>query len=442
MWLGFGIAVAIELLNGLNVYFPDVPAVPLLINTGPLFTEAPWNQMAPMQMQVWPLFVGLTYLLTSEVSFSLWFFLWLIQLELIAAYYLGYTPASLPSAIGSSSDGGARTFMAYQQVGGYLAYVALVLWTGREHFAHIVRRALRRAPAASGEAREALSYPLAFWGFVLSFAFMIAWSVAAGMRVDVALVFWVLYLVTVIALTRVVVEGGFMFINQGWVPLGTMAQLTGSGAQTWLSPESLVPASYMQAAFLTDMRAFLMPSFVQSFKLAHDERIPARPLWLLFIAVTLIALAMSLWMNVRLGYEYGGLKFNLWFAVVGPQLPARNAVELLHGAQNVSWTNWWWLAAGMAITAAVMLARSRFLWFPLHPLGFLICLTAPNQRVWFSLFLGWLCKVLILRFGGHDTYRKLLPGFLGVVLGDVTMMLFWLVVDGWQGRTGHLLVPG
>jgi hypothetical protein len=47
-----------------------------------------------------------------------------------------------------------------------------------------------------------------------------------------------------------------------------------------------------------------------------------------------------------------------------------------------------------------------------------------------------------MRFGGNDTYRKLMQGFLGVVLGEVAMMLFWLVIDGRQGRAGHRLMPG
>jgi hypothetical protein len=33
------------------------------------------------------------------------------------------------------------------------------------------------------------------------------------------------------------------------------------------------------------------------------------------------------------------------------------------------------------------------------------------------------------------------PTFLGLTLGDVTMMLFWLCIDGSQGRTYHQLMP-
>lgn len=69
-------------------------------------------------------------------------------------------------------------------------------------------------------------------------------------------------------------------------------------------------------------------------------------------------------------------------------------------------------------------------------------LTWTMDQVWFSIFLGWGCKVLITRFGGVDTYRKTMPVFLGLALGDIAMILFWLLIDGWQGRMGHHLTPG
>jgi hypothetical protein len=90
----------------------------------------------------------------------------------------------------------------------------------------------------------------------------------------------------------------------------------------------------------------------------------------------------------------------------------------------------------------MMMARSRFLWFPLHPIGYLMCLTYPLNRLWFSIFLGWLGKTVISRFGGSDSYRNVRPLFLGLILGDLVMMLLWLAIDGWQGQLKHQLMPG
>jgi hypothetical protein len=193
---------------------------------------------------------------------------------------------------------------------------------------------------------------------------------------------------------------------------------------------------------MTDLRAFIMPSFIQSFKLAHDRKIQQKPLLALILAVTLITLVMSLWMNVRLGYQHGGLALDPWYAGNGSQQPANNAGSLIQGIPTASWSNSVWVGVGGVLTYTMMLARSRFLWFPLHPLGLLMCLTYPMHMLWFSIFLGWLCKGLITRFGGSDTYRKTIPAFLGLALGDVAMMLLWLIVDGIAGRTGHQLMPG
>jgi hypothetical protein len=440
MWVGFGVAVFIQLMNGLNLYFPDVPKVPLDINSAQMFTDAPWNQIGTITIRVLPIAVGITYLLTSEISFSLWFFFWFIKLELIFAYLAGFPPNSLPKAVGHLM--GPQSFANYQMVGGYIAYVGLVLWAAREHLKHVLLRGFGRRAAHEDEKLEPLSYPVAFWGFLFSFAFMVGWSVAAGIRFDVALALWVSYIVIAIALTRVVVEGGLLFVQQGWTPLGTIAQLVGSGPNTWLPPSTLVPGSLLQIAMFTDLRAFLMPSFIQSFKLARDRNIKARPLLALIAAVILITFAMSLWMNVRLGYQTSGLKLNGWFAIYGPQQSAKNAAALIRGTPDVSAANWFWLALGGAYTWGMFWARSRFLWFPLHPLGFLMSITYPINALWFSIFLGWLCKVLITRFGGTETYRKTTPMFLGLALGDVTMMLVWLAVDTWQGRVYHQLMPG
>ena len=442
MWVGFGIVVFVQGLNGLNLYFPDVPVVPLNLNAGAFFTETPWNQMAVMGITISPLMLGITFLLTAEVSLSLWSFIWFIQFQLILSYYLGYLPATLPSAIGHVADGGAKSFQAYQQCGAFLMYAGVVFWIGREHFSHIAKRAFGRAPRTPAENSELISYPAAFWGFFIALAFILAWSVAAGIRLDIAIVMWGAYLVIAVVMTRVVAEGGMFYVQQGWTTLGTLAQLTNSGAGSWLAGSSVVPATFVQGALMTDMRAFLLPTFLHSFKLAHDQRIAKKPLLFLIAAVILITFSLGIWMRVRMGYQLGALSFNAWFAVVGPQQPAVNAQALLSGAQNVSWTNAIWMAVGAAIIYLMMLARSRLLWFPLHPIGFLVALSPPIQRLWVSIFLGWLAKVLITRFGGTETYRKAVPFFLGLILGDVTMMVFWLTLDYFQNRQGHMLMPG
>jgi hypothetical protein len=217
--------------------------------------------------------VGITYLLTSEVSFSFWFFYWFIKIQYILAYFLGFAPTTLPNALG----GQGKIFTGYQHIGAYIAYVGLVMWAGREHLTHVVRRAFGRTRARANEKNEALSYPVAFWGFVLSLAFILGWSYMAGISLSLSLWVWFCYLVIVIGLSRIIAEGGLLILESGWQPIGVIAQFFNSGPGTLLSVQNgLLPAQLVQSTFMVDMRGFLMPSFVQSFKLAHDRQYPSQ----------------------------------------------------------------------------------------------------------------------------------------------------------------------
>ena len=440
MWIGFGIAVFVQMLRGLHLYFPDVPDFPLGLDTGGLFTEAPWNQLGGVTIQVFPIAVGITYLLTSEISFSLWFFCLFMKFQMVAAYYTGWMPAALPDAALTFPG---KLFQGFQVYGAFLTYTFLVVYTGREHTKHILRRALGRERARAEESEEALSYPAAFWGFALSFIFLVGFTLLLGVRVDIALALWISYLVFAIVLSRMAVEGGVLFLLHDIMPLNAINRLLPS-SWGWLTAAGagLVPAAFVQSGLIYHMRGFTMPSFVHSFKLAHDNKIPAKPLLGLIAVVTLISLGMSLWMVVRLGYENGGLSLGSGWASGHIALgPATFTDNVLQNKGNSPLVNWAWLCIGGALTWGMMLMRSRFAWFPFHPIGYLLSLTFAAQMFWFSFFLGWLCKTLITKFGGNDSYRNALPGFLGLALGDVTMMLFWLAVDGWSGRTNHHLMP-
>jgi hypothetical protein len=438
MWVGFFLVFAAQALNGLNNYFPDVPRLPMQIRSAGMFTEAPWNQLYPTTFLFWPIVFGLSYLLTTEVAFSLWFFYWAAKFQLIFAYYMGFQPDTMPSP--TWTRGWAKSFIAFEQIGAYIAYLAIILWAGREHYKFVTRRAFGREPSTPDERDEALSYPAAFWGFTIAFAIVLAWTVAAGVRLDIALALWLTYLMIALILTRVVAEAGLLFVQSGWAPLGPIADLAPA---TWFNSNSVVPAAFIQGGLMTDMRGFLLPSFVQSFKLAKDRGIAARPLLGLIAVCTIVAMAIGWWNILRLGHsDVGGLQLETqWSRGNIATLPAQNSLEIIKSAPENLWVNWSWLGAGVLMTWGMMWMRSHFLWFPLHPIGLIMCWPTAMYAMWFSIFLAWLCKVVIIRYSGNDTYRRLMPFFLGIALGDIASMLFWLVIDGWQGFHGHVLMP-
>ena len=439
LWIGFGLAVFIELLNGLHLYFPDVPEFPLGLNTAQFFTEAPWNQLGNIQARVFPAIVGISFLLTSEVSFSLWFLHLFSKAQYIVAYSIGYPPSSLDAPFWLR--GWAKGFVGYQQVGAILAYSAILVWTGREHWGYVARRALGRAPASEDERGEALPYPVAFWGFFAALGFVLGWTILSGVRWEVAFLLWAFYLAISLVLTRLVAEAGLLFVQTGWMPLGPLAFLIGAGPGTLIGPATAAPAAMISSSLMLDMRGFTLPSFLQGFKLAHDQNIPARPLLGLVFGCILVSFGIGIVSVISLGHNVGGLQLANWWATAAGSQPALHAVGFAKGIETNYAANWAWVGVGAGATLAMTMARARFAWFPLHPLGLIMMVPFAMHSMWLSIFLGWMSKTLITRFGGNDSYRRAVPLFLGLALGDMVMVVFWIAVDGWFGRTGHALLP-
>ena len=111
------------------------------------------------------------------------------------------------------------------------------------------------------------------------------------------------------------------------------------------------------------------------------------------------------------------------------QLAAR-----LQAPENPSTIQYLATAAGIVIVGALAWLRINFVWWPIHPLGFIMATSWSSLNLWFSLFLGWLCKLLTIRYSGLRGYVLLRPLFLGLVMGDVLGAVLWQIV-GWF--TGH-----
>ena len=59
------------------------------------------------------------------------------------------------------------------------------------------------------------------------------------------------------------------------------------------------------------------------------------------------------------------------------------------------------------------------------------------MRLWLPLFTSWLLKGLILRYGGLKGYRRALPFFMGLVVGEFMAGFIRTVLD----LTFHLYLP-
>ena len=70
------------------------------------------------------------------------------------------------------------------------------------------------------------------------------------------------------------------------------------------------------------------------------------------------------------------------------------------------------------------------------PAGYVAANSWAMYNMWFPFFVGWLSKVLVLRYGGPDAYKRWRDYFLGLVFGDMIMGGFWTVVNFLVGHFG------
>jgi hypothetical protein len=87
------------------------------------------------------------------------------------------------------------------------------------------------------------------------------------------------------------------------------------------------------------------------------------------------------------------------------------------------------MLGGAALTFAMIAARRTWLGFPFHPVGYAICGSWGTGMVWTPVFLAWILKSLVLRYGGLPLYRASIPLALGVVMGEFTAGAAWTIIS-------------
>ena len=70
--------------------------------------------------------------------------------------------------------------------------------------------------------------------------------------------------------------------------------------------------------------------------------------------------------------------------------------------------------------------RSHVLAFPIHPLGWAVSQMMLTRHMWFSVFLVWLVKAVLIRYGGPRLLSAVRPFFLGLILGQFATIALWL----------------
>jgi hypothetical protein len=284
---------------------------------------------------------------------------------------------------------------------------------------------------------ELLSYRTAVVGMLAGLVFLTVWQWLAGMPLLPAVVFLAATFVIYLALTRAVCEAGIPVLRPAMS--GSAFLISGFGTAQ-VSHPGLVTLAFNHA-WAVDIRITAMAIIAHVLRLMHGRERHIRrvgaalgvALALSFVGGTVTILTMA--------YEHGAINLEGYYFVSYARAPFTWMSSWMNSPAGPNWGGWAMTGVGMGGMFGLYTAWRAVPWWPLHPLGYALMGVGPMDYYWFSFFLAWAIKVSVLKYGGAQLYRKTLPLFLGLILGQFFTSGMWNIIDQITGMRSGWLFP-
>ena len=446
-WVAAGAVIVIHVNNYACAWFPeDLIRVPVLIDFraahGKLTTFVLGGGGGMLYMQFYFCAIGFGYLLAADVSMSLGI-----------APFLYFWVAGVAVQSGTPFGGGhlSKGVRNSLYAGAYFGMFLTLLYVGRRYYWSALRRALLircRDPMAS----HAVWGARVFLAGAILFAAQLTW---AGLDWQLAAIYTVGVIAIFVVISRLVAETGAFFLHAYHYPCAVLWGFMGASA---LGPKMLVIMMLVSSVLLIDPREAVMPFVVNGLRIADlkNVKVGKAATW---AAVSLVvALAVGIPVTLYWQYDLGVNRASDGWCTNGVGAFAfhrattikqdLSLVDQLAEAESVGgWGRFarispdsetvWAFAATFGLVLLFTAGRLRFVWWPLHPVMFLVMGTYQSRTLGPSFLLGGLIKIIVTKMAGGKAYQKVKPVMFGLIAGDLLGGLIPMVVGAiyyfWTG---------
>lgn len=420
-WIAIG---AVFIHHGMNVAHSYNPAVTALMDrypVGNIFTERPWTPLRALTFFHRPQLVGFGYFVSVDVLFSAWFFFVLQMFIQIIADVVGYR-ASPGFPYGPQQGSGA-----------FIALFFALLWVGRSHLGKLLRGAV--GLSRGEDEREPMSSRLMVWGTLVGFALILLWASQMKMALWLAAAYFGLLLGWAVVYARIRAEAGvasmwaFPFDQHPQLitaAVGSRGLVNGSDASNMVM---LSLFGWFSRGYFPSLTGYI----IENEKLAEETGVPPRQVpWLMLMAFA-VGMLGGYFVTLHSYYSVGANVLHGGTSSGGYNV--RSAMAVWNGAAAAikapgppDTSHLFGVLAGGLVTIGLVAARRLWLRFPFHPLGYAMALNY-GYALWGPFLVAWLVKIIIDRLGGAEWYRKLMPFFLGLTIGDlVAGGVLWIIM--------------
>ena len=418
LWGGILLPALVFGFNGLHNWYPNIPVIALQKTLNEFLVNPPWNAMTYFPIYFSFAAIGFFYLLPSDLLFSLWFFHLFARAQ-------GIIAASFNMQIDAMPMYGEHLFVSYQTAGAYLVISAYLFYVALPHLRTVVRSAFGIEKA--DDADELMPYRFAFWGLFGSLGMIVFWCCLAGMSLWVALLeFGVFIFVIALVMARTTAEAGVLMTETTFRPVDLYKLVMPVHS---LGAANMTLLAFMDTAFLRDQRGLLLTGFLDGLKISDRANVKRRSFLVIFGLAIIAALLVAGFLQIWLPYTRGGNTLYSWIYFGSNNLGFWEYQGHMAWAQPRSWQGPVFFVVGIVFTIFLSYMRAMFYWWPFHPLGYALCVSWSMTVFWFSCFMAWMLKGLILRYGGMRMYIRARPWFLGMILGEFGMAVIWTLIS-------------
>lgn len=424
MWIGFFIPFIIYSMRGLHVLFPLFPGPDLSTNF------AIFNRSFTIRLAIYFEVIGLAFFMSTDVLLSVWLFAFIYIIETGFLNRIGFDigpvlPFSDP----------AHQAVAFQAFGALLVLAISSLWIARGHLKQFYLKAIGKI---KGENEEILSYRFTFFGFIFSFLFVIWWIWKTGLGIIPSIYFTVIAILIFLGLTRIIAQAGLAYYRAPLIPACSTLYTFGSNA---LGQSGLISLG-LTFSWATDIRTLVMASTANGLKLSTLFKINTKRLFWAIMGAIVVTLISSAWCTLLLGYKFGGINLTSWQFSGLARFSIKWVTNFLQHPITFGKAQLGFTALGAILMLLFVYARNYILWWPISPVGIAIGVPHPVFHTWFSIFVAWLIKAFIMKYGGSVVYNNAKEFFLGMVIGSFVTAGIWIIIGFLTSTPGMVFTLG
>jgi len=310
------------------------------------------------------------------------------------------------------------------------AYLIKSAWP---HLRHAWAMAHTRADETAPEGKEFLSYRTAIYGLIISSVVAVIWMSLLGMTVWMAVLEVVVFLfVVVLVMARSVSEAGMLMTETSFRPVDLVKIFS---PQSVLGPRTITALAMVDPVFTRDLRGNLLSTFLDGLKMTDAVKLNRRHLFWAIVAALVVTFTWGTALHLILPYKRGAVTLYgyayQWNSFAG----FKHFQSVMTAPDKFEPRLAVFFIIGVAFTAFLAWMRTQHVWWPFSPLSFALSGSWSMIVFWCPIFIAWIIKTVVLRYGGMKVYSNLRPFFLGLILGEFSQAVIWATLAAvWRLR--------